>query len=36
MESMYSELALCGNTNECARTDTEVCKGTVSFKQGRP
>ena len=38
MESIYSELALCGSKNECARTDTifvhlsEVSKGTVSLK----
>ena len=37
MESIYSELALCGSKNECARTDTvfvhlsEVSKGTVSL-----
>ena len=36
MESIYTELALCGSKHECARTDTvffpisEVSKGTVS------
>ena len=35
MESIYTELALYGSKNECARTDTvflpisEVCDGTV-------
>ena len=38
MESIYTELALYGSKNECARTDTvfapisEVCHGTVSLK----
>ena len=38
MESIYTELALYGSKNECARTDTvflplsEVCDGTVSLK----
>ena len=38
MKSTYPELALCGRTNECARTDTvffpisKVCKDTVSLK----
>ena len=37
MESIYTELALYGSKNECARTDTvflpisEVCNGTVSL-----
>ena len=37
MESIYTELALYGSKNECARTDTvflhisEVCDGTVSL-----
>ena len=37
MESIYTELALNGSNNECARTDTvflpisEVCDGTVSL-----
>ena len=37
MESIYTELALYGRKNECARTDTvsltisEVCDGTVSL-----
>ena len=37
MESIDTELALYGSTNECARTDTvllpisEVCNGTVSI-----
>ena len=37
MESIYTELALNGSKNECARTDTvllpisEVCNGTVSL-----
>ena len=37
MESVYPELALCGSTNECARTDpvffciSEVNNGTVSL-----
>ena len=37
MESIYPELALCGRTNQCPRTDTvflrisEVSKGTVSL-----
>ena len=37
MESIYADLALCGSTNECARTDivfftiSEVCDGTVSL-----
>ena len=37
MESIYTELALYGSTNKCARTDTvflpisEVCNGTVSL-----
>ena len=37
MESMYSELALYGSKNECARTDSvffsisEVCDGMVSL-----
>ena len=36
MESIYTELALYGSKNECAKTDTvflpisEVCDGTVS------
>ena len=38
MESIYTELALYGSKNECARTDTvflpisEVCDGKVSLK----
>ena len=38
MESIYTELALYGSKNECARTDTvflpisEVCDGTVSLR----
>ena len=38
MESRYTELALYGSKNECARTDnvyfpiSEVCDGTVSLK----
>ena len=38
MQSIYTELALYGSTNECARTDTvflpisEVCDGTVSLR----
>ena len=38
MESIYTELALYGSINECAKTDTvfltisEVCDGTVSLK----
>ena len=37
MWSIYTELALYGSKNECARTDTvflpisEVCNGTVSL-----
>ena len=37
MESMYTELALYGSKNECARTDnvfspiSEVCYGAVSL-----
>ena len=37
MKSIFSELALCGSKNECARTDTvffpipEVSDGTVSL-----
>ena len=37
MESIYTELALYGSKNECARTDTifllisEVCNGKVSL-----
>ena len=37
MESIYTELALYGSKNECARTETvfllisEVCDGTVSL-----
>ena len=37
MESIFTELALFGSTNECARTDSvlfpisEVSKGTVSL-----
>ena len=37
MESIYTELALYGSKNECARTDnvfspiSEVCDGTVSL-----
>ena len=37
MESIYTELALYGSKNECARTDTvilpiyQVCDGTVSL-----
>ena len=37
MESIYTELALYGSKNECARTDTvflpisEVCDGKVSL-----
>ena len=37
MESIYTELALYGNKNECAMTDivflpiSEVCNGTVSL-----
>ena len=37
MESIYPELALCGNTKKCARTDTvffpiaEVSEGMVSL-----
>ena len=37
MESIYTELALYGSTNKCARTDTvflpisEVCNGTASL-----
>ena len=40
MESIYTELALYGSKNECARTDTvflpisEVCDGTVSLTIG--
>ena len=36
-ESIYTELALCGSKNECARTDnvfvliSEVCDGTVTL-----
>jgi hypothetical protein len=39
MKSIYTELALYGSKNECARTDTvflpisEVCDGTVSLRQ---
>ena len=39
MESIYTELALYGSTNECAITDTvflpvsEVCNGTVSLNK---
>ena len=39
MESIYTELALYGSKNECARTDTvllpisEVCDGTVSLTE---
>ena len=39
MESIYTELALYGSRNECARTDTvllpisEVFDGTVSLKK---
>ena len=39
MESIYTELALYGSKNECARNDTvflpvsEVCDGTVSLKE---
>ena len=39
MESIYTELALYGSKNECARTDnvfsliSEVCDGTVSLNQ---
>ena len=38
MESVYTELALHGSKNECARTDTvflpisEVCDGTVYLR----
>ena len=38
MRSIYSELALYGSKNKCARTDivfvpiSEVCNGTVSFE----
>ena len=41
MESIYPDLALCGRTNECARTDTvffpisEVSKRTVSLLMSR-
>ena len=37
MESIYTELALYGSKNECARTNTvfllisQVCEGTVSL-----
>ena len=37
MESIYTELALYGTKNECARTDnvfsqiSEICDGTVSL-----
>ena len=37
MESIYTELALYGSKNECARTDnvffsiSEICDGTVSL-----
>ena len=40
MESIYTELALYGSKNECARTDdvfspiSEVCDGTVSLMIG--
>ena len=39
MESLYTELALYGRTNKCARTDTvflpisEVCAGMVSLNE---
>ena len=39
MESIYTELALYGSKNECARTDnvfspqSEVCNGTVSLRK---
>ena len=39
MESIYTELALYGSKNECARTDnvifpiSEVCDGTVSLSK---
>ena len=42
MESIYSELALSGSKNECARTDTvffpisEVSDGTVSLSMPTP
>ena len=38
MESIFTELALFGSKNECARTDNvfssiaEVCDGTVSLR----
>ena len=41
MENIYTELALYGSKNECARTDTvflpisEVCNGMVSLPEGR-
>ena len=41
MESIYTELALYGSKNECARTDTvflpiaEVCNGTVSLSYSK-
>ena len=37
MESIYTELALYGSINECARTDnvffpiSEICDGTISL-----
>ena len=42
MESIYTELALYGSKNECARTDnvyfpiSEVCDGMVSLYQALP
>ena len=39
MESVYTEIALYGSKNECARTDivflpiSEVCDGTVSLNR---
>ena len=41
MESIYTELALFGSTNDCARTDSvylpisEVCNGTVSLQKSK-
>ena len=40
MESIYTELALYGSKNECARTEnvffpiSEVCDGTISLESG--